>query len=110
MITPDRAPPTQTWPGVPWHDWLDPEPKENRDLEVCYLRCGDAGGVVAAAVIELRGPFAHVHAYTAAAPFRGGFLAKGHGNACRHAAVWGESDRLRFVERDDDRLEVFASS
>jgi hypothetical protein len=41
---------------------------------------------------------------------RGGFLLIGSGNAWRHAAVCGLSDRLRFVERDDDRLEVFASS
>ena len=95
MITPDRAPPTQTWPGVPWHDWLDPEPKENRDLEVCYLRCGDAGGVVAAAVIELRGPFAHVHAYTAAAPFRGGST---------HLGTRGALAMLAFLQRKGVRF------
>ena len=64
MITPDRAPPTQTWAGVPWHDWLDPKAKENKDLEVSYVQCGDAGGVVVAALIERRGPFAHVHAFS----------------------------------------------
>ena len=34
----------------------------------------------------------------------------GSGSAWRHAAVCGDSDRLRFVERDDDLRDVVASS
>jgi hypothetical protein len=95
MITPDRAPPTQTWPGVPWHDWLDPKPKENQDLEVCYLRCGDAGGVVAAALIERRSPFAHVHAFTVAAAFRG---------SSTHLGTRGALAMLAFLQRKGVRF------
>ena len=95
MITPDRAPPTQTWAGVPWHDWLDPKPKENKDLEVCYLQCGDAGGVVAAALIERRGPFAHVHAFTVAAAFRG---------SSTHLGTRGALAMLAFLQRKGVRF------
>jgi len=80
---------------VPWHDWLDPEPKENRDLEVCYLRCGDAGGVVAAALIEHRGPFAHVHAFTVAAAFRG---------SSTHLGTRGALAMLAFLQRKGVRF------